>query len=135
MEYGRLGRRAGLRRTTVRGSQAGRPPDRRPLPGGVDPISWTPKERGIWGSWSDSPPRGQDDDGVPPHAGIRSSLWALPQTILRNTSAAVVRFSRLNVSRATHLPAIRAAVGLLFWLTPPPCPSVQPQSLPKNSLR
>ena len=36
---------------------------------------------------------------------------------------AVDRFSRLSVSRATHLPAMRAAAGLLFWLTPPPCPS------------
>ena len=46
----------------------------------------------------------------------------------------VDRFSRLSVSRATHLPAIRAAAGLLLWLTPPPWPSLQPQSLPKRSL-
>jgi len=29
---------------------------------------------------------------------------------------------------------MRAAVGLLPWLTPPPWPSVQPQSLPNSSL-
>src|SRR6266404_3076231 len=73
-------------------------------------------------------------DRVPLQAGIRSRLWALPQTIFRKTSAALARFRRLSVSRATHLPAMRAAVGLLLWLTPPPCPSVQPQSLPKSSL-
>ena len=81
-----------------------------------------------------SGPGPASSDGGPPHAGIRSSLWALPQTIFWKTFAEVVRLRRLNVSRATHLPAMRAAVGLLLWLTPPPCPSVQPQSLPKNSL-
>jgi hypothetical protein len=65
---------------------------------------------------------------------MRRRLWALPQTIFGKTSAAVVRFKRLSVSRATHLPAIRAAAGLLDWLTPLPWPSVQLQSLPKRSL-
>ena len=59
--------------------------------------------------------------GGAPHAGIRSSLCALPQTMFWKTSAAVVRFRRLSVSRATHLPAMRAAAGLLFWLTPITC--------------
>ena len=43
----------------------------------------------------------------------------------------VDRFSTLNVSRATHLPAIRGAAGLLY---PAPWPSLQLQSLPKRSL-
>ena len=65
---------------------------------------------------------------------MRSSLCTLPQTIFRKMSGEVDRFSRPNVSRATHLPAIRAAAGLLDWLTPPPWPSLQLQSLPKSSL-
>ena len=67
-------------------------------------------------------------------AGSFSKAWLLPQTILPNTAGVAVRFSRPSVSRATHFPAIRAAAGLLFWLTPPPWPSLQPQSLPKISL-
>src|SRR5918993_1082894 len=65
---------------------------------------------------------------------IFRSVWPLSQAILRNIAGVAVRFSSVSVSRATHLPARRAAAGLLPWLTPPPWPSLQPQSLPKTSL-
>jgi hypothetical protein len=67
------------------------------------------------------------------YAGIRSRVCVLPQTIFWKISAEVDRFSRFKVSRATHFPASRAAAGLLLWLTLPPWPSLQLQSLPKRS--
>ena len=46
--------------------------------------------------------------------GMLSSLCALPQTIFWKTAGVVDRFSSVSVSRATHLPAMREAAGLLF---------------------
>jgi len=66
---------------------------------------------------------------APPQASF-SSLVALPQVILRNTSGVVSSFSAVRVSRATHLPAINGS-GLVW---PVPLPSAQPQSLPNINL-
>ena len=52
-------------------------------------------------------------------------MWAFSQVIFLKISADVDRFRTVSVSRATHLPANRAAAGLFPWLTPPPWPSVQ----------
>ena len=46
------------------------------------------------------------------YAGMRRSACALPQTIFWKIAGDVERFSRLNVSRATHLPLIRGAAAL-----------------------
>lgn len=68
------------------------------------------------------------------YSGIFSSECAFSHVIFRKISGDVDRFSTVNVSRATHFPANRAAAGLFPWLTPPPCPYLQAQSLPNNSL-
>ena len=73
-------------------------------------------------------------DPAVPYAGIFNILCALPHTIFSKMVGEVERFRTVSVSRATHLPARRAAAGLLAWLTPPPWPSVQLQSLPNSSL-
>src|SRR5436190_2896844 len=67
-------------------------------------------------------------------AGMRRSVWALSQTILRKMSGGAAFFNTVSVSRATHLPASRAAAGLFAWLVPAPWPSLQLQSLPISSL-
>src|SRR5581483_3260449 len=65
---------------------------------------------------------------------ILKSLCPFSHVSLRNTLGLVCCLSTVSVSLATHLPRMRAAGGLLFWLVPPPCPSRQEQSLPKTSL-
>ena len=54
------------------------------------------------------------------YTGMFRSECALSHVIFRKISGDVDRFSTVSVSRATHLPANRAAPGLFPWLTPPP---------------
>src|SRR5260221_10268697 len=72
--------------------------------------------------------------GLRGYAGIFSSRCAFSQTIFRKVSGDADFLSTPSVSRATHVPASRAAAGLLAWLTPAPWPSAQLQSLPIISL-
>jgi len=66
--------------------------------------------------------------------GIFNNVWAVSHVILRKTPRVVERCRTVSVSRATHFPASRAAAGFFAWLTPPPRPSEQLQSLPNNYL-
>src|ERR1700729_3719395 len=65
---------------------------------------------------------------------MRQTRWPFSQAIFLKARAEADCFSRESVSRATHLPAMRLATGLLFCEMPPPLPSEQEQSLPKISL-
>jgi hypothetical protein len=48
------------------------------------------------------------------YVGIRNSLCALPQAIFWKIAGDADRFSTLKVSRATHLPDMPGAAGLLY---------------------